>query len=121
MKRRRTALTVLGALMLSSVAYAQNVPGYGSARASCESIWIERNRIFDRAGHCFSSTLGKEVFNNSNCRTRNPRLNQSDQAWVDEIKRGERRFGCNVNTSRTGINVDTLNGTVRFGRGGVSY
>ena len=116
------ALTCLLSLgLIAAPATAQSIPGYGAARASCESIWIERNRIMDRHGYCFRSPLGKAVFNNANCRTSSPRLSKADRYWVNEIKKGERRLGCRVNTSRTSINVDTLRGTLRFGRGGIRY
>ena len=121
MRRIAPIIGWLAVLSVFAPAMAQDVPGYGSTRASCESIWIERNRILDRSGYCFSSALGKAVFNNANCTTRNPRLSSEDRYWVEEIKKGERRYGCNVDTSRMSIDVGTLRGMMRFGRGGISY
>jgi len=33
----------------------------------CDELWFTRNLIYDRAGYCFSSPLGRAVFDNSDC------------------------------------------------------
>jgi hypothetical protein len=73
--------------------------GAGSApvAGSCFDLWYERNAIFDRNGYCFSSTLGKRTFDNSDCWTKTPNLSTAEQRRVAAIKAEENRRGCKVN------------------------
>ena len=81
------ALSVLG--LLGSVAPA--------SAQSCYDLWYERNAIYDAYGYCFTSRLGRETFNNSDCYTKHVDLSPDDQYRVDMIQREERRRGCKVN------------------------
>ncbi len=66
-----------------------------SGRANeCVSLWIERNTIFDRAGYCFNSALGRGYFDNRDCNTSNPTLTRSSQDRVASIQAREARLGC---------------------------
>jgi hypothetical protein len=86
------------ALTLSLVAVVSGLSLAAPASAqSCYDLWYERNEIFDRNGYCFSTDLGQETFDNSDCWTANPRLSRGEQRRVDQIKRQERRMGCRVN------------------------
>lgn len=71
------------------------------AQASCEDAWYLRNLAFDRAGYCFGSTLGKGIFDNSDCTTKSPALSAWDQRMVDATKRYETRMGCKIDTGAT--------------------
>ncbi|MCR9135872.1 MAG: DUF4453 domain-containing protein [Alphaproteobacteria bacterium] len=74
----------------------------------CPDLWFSRNAIFNDAGFCFNSTLGKALFDNSDCHTRSPVLPQSLQAKITRIKQYEKNFGCRVNTKRSTLAVDKL-------------
>ena len=45
----------------------------------CDDLWLTRNLIFDRAGYCFGSVLGKSVFDNEGCTPGVPELAEADQ------------------------------------------
>ncbi|MEL6374249.1 MAG: YARHG domain-containing protein [Pseudomonadota bacterium] len=64
---------------------------------SCYDLWFARNAIFNAYGFCFRTRLGRRVFNNADCFTRNPRLSRADARRVTRIRRIERRRGCRVN------------------------
>ena len=67
----------------------------GVANANeCVGLWIERNSIFDRAGYCFGSALGKGYFDNSGCHTKNPSLSSSERKRIAAIKSRESALGC---------------------------
>ncbi len=81
--------------LLTSPASAQTDYAY------CEDLWFARNLIFHRAGHCFSSPLGRAQFDNSQCTTRNATLPSALATQVAQIRVIERQFSCNVDTRRT--------------------
>ena len=66
----------------------------------CEERWVARNTIFHRAGFCFSSALGQQLFGNAGCTGTNPVLTPADREAVDAIRAQEQAAGCRVNTSR---------------------
>lgn len=85
-------------VLVHSLALATLGLGTQSAFAdSCYDLWYERNAIYDARGFCFKSSLGKRVFDNSDCYTDRPRFTRSEQRRIDQIIRQERRLGCRVN------------------------
>jgi hypothetical protein len=64
---------------------------------SCYDLWYERNAIYDRNGFCFSSDLGQQTFDNSDCWTKHAKFSRSEQRQIDAIKEEEESRGCNVN------------------------
>lgn len=70
-----------------------------AAHAFCERAWVARNMIFDRAGHCFGSTLGQIMFNNADCIGTSPVLSPADQEAVNQIRGTEQHVGCRINTA----------------------
>lgn len=70
-----------------------------AAHAFCERAWVARNMIFDRAGHCFGSTLGQIMFNNADCIGTSPVLSPADQEAVNQIRGTEQQIGCRINTA----------------------
>lgn len=78
------------------------------AAETCHDLWLSRNAIFNDAGYCFNSTLGKTLFDNSDCHTKSPVLSKSQRAKIARIKQYEKNFGCRVNTKRSTIAVDSL-------------
>lgn len=65
--------------------------------ASCWDLWYERNAIYNNNGYCFSTPLGQQTFDNSDCWTKTPSLSPSEQRRVARIKAEEKRRGCKVN------------------------
>ncbi len=74
----------------------------------CDDLWFTRNLVFDRAGYCFSSPLGKSVFGNKGCTTTAPGLDAEEQDVVAEVKAREEALNCAVDTNRTKLNVDMI-------------
>ena len=66
----------------------------------CELPWFARNLIFDRAGNCFSSPLGRATFDNTDCTGTDITLSQRDRAAVDHIEALEQELGCAIDTSQ---------------------
>ena len=65
--------------------------------ASCYDLWYARNAIYDDNGYCFSTDLGQEVFDNSDCWTKHPHLSKKEQAEVADIQALEKAKHCHVN------------------------
>lgn len=65
----------------------------------CEQPWFIRNLIFDRAGFCFSSTLGQAIFDNSDCTGTDIVLSPRDREAVALIREMERWLECDMDTS----------------------
>lgn len=79
-----------------------------AAFADCESMWVTRNMLFDRAGYCFGSNLGKAIFDNSNCTGKQITLPAWQQDFVSYTKAMERDFQCNIDTSRRSLDLPLL-------------
>jgi hypothetical protein len=75
----------------------------------CPDLWLSRNAIFNDAGYCFKSPLGKAVFDNNDCSTQSPKLSARLQAKVAQIKSYEKNFGCRINTKRRDLAVYLIN------------
>lgn len=80
-------------------------PITAAADALCDELWLTRNTVFDRAGYCFGSTLGKEVFDNSDCTTSAPALDAEGEQIVAVVREVEEEFACSVDTSRVVLQV----------------
>ncbi|MEM7301157.1 MAG: YARHG domain-containing protein [Pseudomonadota bacterium] len=92
---------VFAAVFLSFVGY--QAASQTASAGECQDLWYERNAIFNNNGYCFRSNLGKSLFDNSDCYTRNARLTRGEQNRVARIKRRERQLGCSVNTRRRSL------------------
>ena len=71
-------------------------PNVALSNPICDDLWFSRNFYFDRAGYCFSSVLGEEVFDNTNCTTNDPELSIFEKAIISDIQAQEHRLGCNI-------------------------
>jgi hypothetical protein len=80
-------LATAGLVMLPSAAMA----------ASCYDLWYARNAIYDDNGYCFSTDLGQETFDNSDCWTTHPHLSKKERATVAAIQAQEKAKHCHVN------------------------
>ncbi len=114
---RYIALLVVLALW-PGLAGAGSFPVMVNGRASCPALWVERNQILNVAGQCFRTPLGQAVFDNDDCWTTTPELNQKAQSRVAALQAVEARRGCAVDTAQTRISVFGRNGEMRFGQGG---
>lgn len=90
-----TVLSLLGAAPVYADAY-------------CDELWLIRNQIFDRAGYCFSSALGRAVFGAKGCSTTDPVLEAEARRLVAEVRAIERIDNCAVDTRRTRLDVPHL-------------
>ena len=68
-----------------------------SLAASCMDLWLERNQIYDDYGFCFSTEMGQDYFDNSDCWTEHPDFSKKDQRKIDAIRAEEKRRKCKVN------------------------
>lgn len=66
----------------------------------CETAWVTRNMIFDRAGYCFGSALGQSLFDNSNCTTNTASAPPAYLDIISWVRGDEERIGCQINTSQ---------------------
>jgi hypothetical protein len=71
----------------------------------CDEAWFIRNLVFDRAGYCFGSTLGRSVFDNAGCTGKEVALSPGESRTVAMIREQEGRMGCAVNTAGTRLAV----------------
>ncbi len=83
---------LLTALLVSSPALAYDV---------CGAYWMDRNAIFDNAGYCFGSKLGKAMFDNKGCTTKSPKLTKAQQAEVAAIRKAEKKWQCKIDSSKS--------------------
>jgi hypothetical protein len=83
--------------MLAAVMAGASVLSGQAIAASCYDLWYERNEIYDQNGYCFSTKLGRDTFDNSDCWTKSPKLSRAEQRRVEQIRKEERRRKCKVN------------------------
>ena len=87
---------------IKNLFFATAVLAAGSSATAdpvCDDLWFSRNFYFDRAGYCFGSVLGEEVFNNYGCTTQAPELTAEEKAIVKEIQNIESDVGCKLDTT----------------------
>lgn len=67
------------------------------AQGRCHELWVERNQIYKDAGYCFRTPAAIRTFGNRGCiydDINEVPLSNRQRAWVNEIVRLERRYGC---------------------------
>ncbi len=74
----------------------------------CQDLWFTRNQLFDRAGYCFKTPLGKAVFDNSNCTTSEAQLSPTDWQKVEIIRSFERDLGCAIDTTNGVLSIPLI-------------
>jgi hypothetical protein len=65
---------------------------------SCRALWVERNQYYKDAGYCFKTAAAIRYFGNAGCiydYEGDVPLSRGVRARIAEIKRLERRLGCN--------------------------
>ncbi len=86
-------------IALAALAIATAAPATAALAASpsCYDLWYARNAIYDAHGFCFSTALGRETFDNSDCWTKYPKLSHQEQVYVANIQAVEKARQCKVN------------------------
>ncbi len=84
------------------------VPVQALGLETCDDLWFTRNLIFDRAGHCFGSVLGKAVFDNEGCADGGITLTPEAANLVDRVRALEAELGCEVDTKQDFLAVPVL-------------
>ncbi len=79
-----------------------------AANGICDDLWVSRNTLFDNAGQCFQTPLGRSIFDNSDCTTDRAVLNPEDIKIVSLIETQEEEFNCQTNTRRRTLDVALL-------------
>lgn len=79
------------------------------AATGCEDVWFTRNLIMDRAGYCFSSPLGRALFDNSDCIGTSVQPDAKSMSIVAQIRSLEAQHNCRVDTNRTWIDLPDIN------------
>ncbi|SHF52323.1 YARHG domain-containing protein [Litoreibacter ascidiaceicola] len=75
----------------------------------CADLWWSRNHLFDQAGYCFASPLGQSAFYNGDCTTSTaPTLSPGATNTVSAIREEEARWGCDVDTNNTYLDLDRI-------------
>ena len=86
-------------LLLAAAVFGTSVVAPPPANAqSCQDLWVERNSYYKEGGYCFKTPRAISYFGNAGCRYDDERdvpLSPGIRARIEEIKRQERRFGCN--------------------------
>ncbi|MEX3017829.1 DUF4453 domain-containing protein [Gymnodinialimonas hymeniacidonis] len=93
----------LCAVFVASLMGAASITASANAEggAWCQELWLGRNTVMDRAGHCFETPLGQAIFDNSNCTPGERPLTPLDQFIIAEYLEIEAQGRCDVDTSTT--------------------
>lgn len=90
--------------------------GAAPARADvfCDELWFTRNLAFDRAGYCFGSPLGTAIFDNDGCAGTDVEVEPWNADVVKEVFAQEKLQGCQVDTSRTALEIEEIEQRKQF-------
>ncbi len=102
-----------------AMALGQSFPLQAGGRASCESLWLERNQILNEAGQCFDTALGQAVFDNGDCTPGAVALSEGALNRIARLKQAESRRACAVDTTQGQIIAYGRFGPLAFGNGGI--
>lgn len=78
---------------------------------TCGELWFARNAMLDDAGYCFSTPLGRSLFDNTDCTTRAPIVDAKTSQQISIIQDLERNppFAqsqgqqCRIDTSQQSL------------------
>lgn len=87
-------------LLVAALVFMAPLPRAVQAADFCTEAWVLRNLIMDRLGHCFSSTAGQMLFDNSDCSVSGPTPPPRQAESVSFAREGEDHVGCRIDTSR---------------------
>jgi hypothetical protein len=89
-------------------------PVFADIEDPCADLWFSRNAMLDQAGYCFATPLGKAIFDNSDCTTKEPVLSHAIKAQIAEIIELEQGDAggfydvCNVDTSKQYLELEAM-------------
>jgi hypothetical protein len=95
-------------MRISALVFFILMPFQSLADTYCDDLWFGRNLVFDRAGYCFGSPLGKAMFNNGDCTTKKPVLSEYDREFVEFVEWSEEIAHCKVDTSQRSIAIELI-------------
>ena len=95
-KAKQITYVCFAIIMLHITLWAQSA----FAEDVCDDLWYSRNFHFDQAGYCFGSKLGKSVFDNANCKSKNVNLSKMLNHRINLMKKIETEWECKINTSQ---------------------
>lgn len=77
---------------------------------TCGELWFARNAMLNDAGYCFSTPLGRSLFDNTDCTTRQPIIDQDVSDQISLIQKLEReppftlqQARCRIDTSQPSL------------------
>ncbi|MDX8354088.1 DUF4453 domain-containing protein [Cognatiyoonia sp. IB215182] len=80
------------------------------ANQACEELWFARNAMLNDAGYCFSTPLGRNLFDNTDCTTRQPVVDRDISEQITLIQKLERdppfslpQARCRIDTSQPNL------------------
>ena len=74
----------------------------------CDDMWFVRNQIYDRAGYCFQSPMGKAVFDNSDCTGTQVSVAKADREILAYVEGVEADLACKLDTSKPRAPVERV-------------
>jgi len=80
----------------------------------CDELWFTRNLIYDRAGYCFTSTLGQAVFDNTGCIGTDVEPDPALVETLASVRDLEREWECSIDTSRRALAIPDLAARMRI-------
>jgi len=89
-------------------------PVFADIESPCADLWFSRNAMLDQAGYCFATQLGKAIFDNSGCTTKEPVLSRVIEMQIAEtIKLEQGGDGgfydvCMIDTSKRKLDMDAI-------------
>lgn len=89
-------------------------PGFADIEDPCADLWFSRNAMLDRAGYCFTSPLGKAIFDNRDCTTKTPVPSPEARqqiAIIRDLERGDADgfyAACNIDTTTDSLDLAAI-------------
>lgn len=89
-------------------------PALADIEDRCADLWFSRNAMLDKVGYCFSTPLGKAIFNNNNCTTKQPKVSSEVSEQIAAIRMLEQGDAdgvyqsCHIDTSQRELDLPVL-------------
>ncbi|MHA3914873.1 DUF4453 domain-containing protein [Halovulum sp. GXIMD14793] len=90
-----------GISLLLSAAAAQ-------ANTLCDDLWLSRNAVFDEAGFCFRSPLGRALFDAQGCSDQPPAFSAAQQDTISQISAQEAAAACDIDVNRLSLEISDV-------------
>lgn len=89
-------------------------PVFADIEDPCNDLWFSRNAMLDQAGYCFATPLGKAIFDNADCTTKEPILPDTVKTQIAKIIKLEQGDAggfyeaCHIDTSKRELDLDAI-------------